>query len=231
MTLSGVYYLPFTLPFSPYGSRGFALHVADGSEIIARHIGGRHLTIFVGSGGRERYGACLRRLGQSRLADSYLPILDTSYVDGGGVRYRQESFVGRPAGTKSLVSFAHVTADARGSSIGAVVRFVASSRGLRVAGDRLISGAATALVFSHGGIFDGSAVGYRVRSADRRVRRLDQPARPCVRPGGGRAQLRGGTQRCVALLASPACSRGDVSSCQNPVLSTPSVPCSCRSCR
>ena len=162
MTLSGVYYLPFTLPLSPYGSRGFALHVADGSEIIARHIGGRHLTIFVGNRGQERYGACLRRLEQSRLADSYLPILDTSYVDGAGVRYRQESFVGRAPGTKSLVSFVHVTADARGSSTGAVVRFVASSRVLRVAGDRLISGAATVLVFSHGGRFDGSAVEYRV---------------------------------------------------------------------
>ena len=42
---SGVYYLPFTLPLSVGGARGFGLHVADGSEIIVRRVGGPSLTI------------------------------------------------------------------------------------------------------------------------------------------------------------------------------------------
>jgi hypothetical protein len=136
LTASGVYYLALALPFSPYGSRDFALHVADGSEILTRRIGGRHLTIFVGRSGRERYGACTGRLGTATLANGYLPILTTSYVDAAGVRYRQESFAARVNGTTSLVSFVHLAADARGSRSGAVVRLVpsvGSSRAVRVA--------------------------------------------------------------------------------------------------
>src|SRR5690242_7335093 len=39
LTASGVYYLPFTLPISVGGARGFGLHVADGSQIIVRRVG------------------------------------------------------------------------------------------------------------------------------------------------------------------------------------------------
>src|SRR6478672_10973397 len=56
LTTSGAYYLPFTMPLSVGGPRGFGLHVADGSEIIVREAGGPSLTIGVGSGGRERFG-------------------------------------------------------------------------------------------------------------------------------------------------------------------------------
>src|SRR6266702_3048662 len=62
LTRSGVYYLPFTLPLSVGGARGFGLHVADGSEIIVRRVGGPSLTMYVGPGGKERYGSCLSRL-------------------------------------------------------------------------------------------------------------------------------------------------------------------------
>src|SRR5262245_29125148 len=75
LTSSGVYYLPFTLPVSVGGPRGFGLHVADGSEILVRRVGGPHLDVGVGAGGRERYGSCLSRLQVPHLADGYLPVL------------------------------------------------------------------------------------------------------------------------------------------------------------
>jgi hypothetical protein len=165
--LSGVYYLSFSFPFSVYDPVN-ALHVADGSEIISRRIGGRSLTVAVGPGGGERYGSCLARLASARLADGYLPILETSYTDRGGVRYRQESFVGRVFGATSEVSFIHIAVDARRSRAGALVHLIPSVHALSRVGDRLVSGEGTQLLFSAGGAFDGSAVGYSV-AAGRRV--------------------------------------------------------------
>jgi hypothetical protein len=132
VTASGVYYLAFSMPFSPYGPRSFELHVADGSEIVSRRIGGPHLTVIVGSTGRERFGSCLARAGRSRLADGYLPILEASYTDAGGVGYREESFAGRASGTRSLVSFVHLVVDARAATPGALVRLVSSEGPARV---------------------------------------------------------------------------------------------------
>jgi hypothetical protein len=178
LTKSGVYYLPFSFPFSPYGPQGFALHVADGSEIITRRAGGRSLGIYVGAVGRERYGSCLARLTPARLADGYLPILETSYVDARGVRYRQESFAGRVYGTTSLVSFVHLRVDARLSTGGSVVRLVPSGR-LSPRVDRLMTGPETQLIFSDGGRFDGSAVRYDVEAGqvvDVYAAWLNQPA-------------------------------------------------------
>ncbi len=83
LTESGVYYLPFGQPLGARGAGSVALHVADGSQVIAERVGGRRLTILVGKQGRERYGSCLARLGQARLADGYLPIMTTSYTDAG----------------------------------------------------------------------------------------------------------------------------------------------------
>lgn len=111
LTTSGVYYLPFTLPLSVGGARGFGLHVADGSEIVVRRAGGPHLAVGVGAGGRERYGSCLARLRGPQLAEGHLPILEVAYRDVLGGRYSQESFVGRLPGSRSLVSFVRVTAD------------------------------------------------------------------------------------------------------------------------
>ncbi len=161
LTSSGAYYLPFALPFSVYVTTA-ALHVADGSEIISRRVGGPSLTVSVGTAGHERYGSCLGRLTPAQLADGYLPILDTGYVDDGGVRYQQESFVGRVYGSTSPVSFVHLTVDAQNSQTDAVVRLVPSIRGLSPVGDRLVSGKKTRLLFSAGGAFDGSAVVYSV---------------------------------------------------------------------
>ena len=95
----------------------FALHVADGSEIITRHVGGPSLTFYVGNG-RERYGSCTGRLHPARLAEGYLPIVQTSYVDANGVKYRQESFVGRAYGARSVVSFVKLDVDARHGAVG-----------------------------------------------------------------------------------------------------------------
>jgi hypothetical protein len=167
LTSSGVYYLPFSFPISVNGPRDFALHVADGSEIITRRVGGRTLALYVGTAGRERYGACLGRLTPARLADRYLPILQSSYVDEVGVRYRQESFAARVWGSTSLISFVRLTVDARHSRAGAIVRLVPSRRHLIDAGNTLRSSAGTQLLFSTGGRFDGSAVRYIVAAGGR----------------------------------------------------------------
>ena len=161
LTSSGVYYLPFAFPFSVYVTTA-ALHVADGSEIVSRRVGGPSLTVSVGVAGRERYGSCLGRLTPAQLADGYLPILETSYVDRAGVRYRQESFVGRVYGSSSPVSFIHLSVDARDSQTGSIVRLVPSIHGLAPVGDRLVAGKRTRLLYSAGGAFDGSAVTYPV---------------------------------------------------------------------
>jgi hypothetical protein len=127
LTASGAYYLTFAYPLSLYGAKAFALHVADGSQIVTRRIGGPALTLFVGDG-RERYGSCLVRLSEPRLAHGWLPILRTTYVDARGVRYAQESFAGRAHGVGSLVSFVRLRVDATRAPGGtAVVRFVPSS--------------------------------------------------------------------------------------------------------
>ena len=81
LTESGVYYVPFGQPLGARGAGSVALHVADGSQVIAERVGGRRLTIFVGAKGRERYGSCLARLGSARLAAGYQPIMSTTYAD------------------------------------------------------------------------------------------------------------------------------------------------------
>jgi hypothetical protein len=116
LTASGVYYLPLTLPAGVGGERGFGLHVGDGSQIIVRRVGGPSLFVGVGRGGTERFGSCLARLETPGLRAGYLPILEDAYRDRAGVRYCEESFVGRQHGRRSLVSFLRISADARGSA-------------------------------------------------------------------------------------------------------------------
>ena len=134
LTDSGVYYIPFAQPLGVHGAQTVALHVADGSEILSRTAKGPALKVFVGPDGRERYGSCLSRLAPPRLSDGYLPILQTQYVDAAGTRYTQESFAVRGLGTGELVSFVRVTADARASGPGAVIRFVAKGSSRSTAG-------------------------------------------------------------------------------------------------
>ena len=126
LTASGVYYLPFAQPLGSRGAYEIALHVADGSQILARTADGASLRVLVGPGGREPFGSCVARLSAPALADGYLPILETRYVDAAGVRYTQESFAVRGLGTGSLVSFVSVTASAGARP--AVVRLVHSPR-------------------------------------------------------------------------------------------------------
>ena len=123
LTPSGFYYVPLSFGFSSYGPAVFALHVADGSEIITRHVGGPSLSVYVGDG-RERYGSCTERLHPARLAEGYLPIVQTSYVDAKGVKYTQESFVGRAYGARSVVSFVKLARRRARGALDASVRLV-----------------------------------------------------------------------------------------------------------
>ncbi|HST14830.1 MAG TPA: hypothetical protein VLJ44_08280 [Gaiellaceae bacterium] len=136
LTRSGVYYLPLAYPTDVYAPTTFALHVADGSQIITRRNDGPNLTIFVGRTGRERYGSCLARTTLATLADGYLPIIETAYTDANGVDYTQESFAGRVAGARSIVSFVHLTVDTTEAKTGAVVRFAASDPKRLLVADR-----------------------------------------------------------------------------------------------
>ena len=171
LTASSSYYLPLSFPFTSYGSTVFALHVADGSEIITRRVGGASLSVYVGSGS-EPYGSCVARLGAARLAEGYLPVLQTSYTDAAGVRYRQESFVGRAYGAygaRSVISFVRLVVDARRSSKGATVRLVPWRRLAHSAPDRLALGGQTRLIASDGAEFVDGVVRYRVPAAEKQT--------------------------------------------------------------
>ena len=159
LTESGVYYVPFGQPLGARGAGSVALHVADGSQVIAERVGGRRLTVLVGAKGRERYGSCVARLGQARLADGYLPIMSTTYTDGARVRYRQESFAAQTSETGSLVSFIRLDVDARRASTKVVqVRLKPSVPRLR----RVLS-------FSRGGTVKRSVLTYRIRRGTKRT--------------------------------------------------------------
>jgi len=171
LTPSGSYYLALSYPFTPYGSTVFALHVADGSEIITRRIGGPSLQIDVGSG-KEGYGSCTARLQPAHLAEGHLPILQTSYTDARGVKYHQESFVGRAYGVygaRSVISFVRLVIDARGATTGATVRFVPWRRLAHSAPDRLALKGQTRLIASEGAEFVDGVVRYRVPAGERQT--------------------------------------------------------------
>ena len=171
LTTTGSYYLPLSFPFTPYGSTVFALHVADGSEIITRHVGGPSLSIYVGSGS-ELYGSCSARLPSARLAQGHLPVLQTSYADAAGVQYRQESFVGRAYGTygaRSVISFVRLTVDARKSKRGATIRLVPWRRLAHSAPDRLALGGQTQLIVSDGAEFVDGVVRYSVPAGEKQT--------------------------------------------------------------
>lgn len=122
LTASGVYYLPFSQPDGPRGAGTVALHVADGSQVLAERVGGQALTVRVGLRGDERYGSCRSRLQAARLAEGWLPILQTGYVDRAGARYAQESFVTRLPGSRRLVSVIRLAVDARAARAAVTVR-------------------------------------------------------------------------------------------------------------
>jgi hypothetical protein len=167
LTESGVHYTHFSQPPNLRGATSVGLHVADGSQIISRRHHGRSLTVGVGVRGRERYGSCLRRLRQPILADGYLPVLQTRYVDRHGVRYEQESFAARAPETGSLVSFVKLTADAQRSRAAVVrLRFTPSPEGLERTGQRLKREGRTYLFFSDGATYGRPSVKYSVHRGE-----------------------------------------------------------------
>jgi hypothetical protein len=131
LTASGAYYLPFGIPAGARGATSVMLHVADGSEIVTRRIGGAALAVSVGPDGRERYGSCLARLRPASLADGWLPILDTGYTDAAGARYRQESFAADVPGTGTLASYVRIEVDARHARSAVIVRLTGAASRLR----------------------------------------------------------------------------------------------------
>lgn len=98
---SGIYYIPFGAQDTVMGGADYALHYADGGQIVSRRAevppavipasapsyAGKRLTIFVGGDGFERYGSDLARLPMPTLANGYLPILQVNYTDSSGVHY------------------------------------------------------------------------------------------------------------------------------------------------
>ena len=179
MTDSGVHYVAFSGQVEVTGADSMALHVADGSQIVAQRASGRSLTIGVNGDGSERYGSCLARLATPQLAGGYLPILETSYVDSNGVGYHQESFAVRIPETRSLVSFVELTALAGRSRSAVTLRFASSESGLAREGNRLVRGDDVSLVFGPGAVVEGDTVAYRVPAGSSRTVRvawLDSPA-------------------------------------------------------
>jgi hypothetical protein len=110
LTTSGFHYLAFAPPSGDDGAERAALHVADGSQIVADRAHHRALTVFAGD---ERFGSCFDRLTPGSLADGWLPILRTRYVDAAGNRYEQESFAWRLPGGRAVASFVRLTVHAR----------------------------------------------------------------------------------------------------------------------
>jgi hypothetical protein len=173
LTDSGVYYIPFGTPAGPQGAAVVQLHVADGSQIVTHKASGTRLSIDVGANGRERYGSCLGRLAQPHLRGGYLPILETSYVDANGVRYRQESFATRLPGTHALGSFIKLRIDPRRSEVRRAYARFTPSGGLRRRNEER-------LLFSPGGRFHRSSLVYSTRGKQVRtvyVAWLDRPVR------------------------------------------------------
>jgi len=167
LTSSGAYYIPFGWP-SPFGVHNVALHIADGSGIFSQRTRGPRLAIAVARGAGERYGNCVSRLRTPQLADGYLPILQTSYVDASGVPYEQESFATRIPQTRSLVSFVRLTADASASDHVVRLFFRPSTRGLAMSkGGFLVKGRDRHLFVSDGAHWDGSSVTYEVMPGTR----------------------------------------------------------------
>ncbi|HEY7018293.1 MAG TPA: hypothetical protein VH297_07460 [Gaiellaceae bacterium] len=179
LTDSGVYYLAFGQPRGIDGAGEVQLHVADGSQIVSQLADGPRLTVSVGRRARERYGTCLSRLTTPRLADGYLPILDTSYVDSRGVRYRQESFAARIPQTKALVSFVRLIVDPRKAKVRtAVVRFTPSVRHLKRVRMQLREGTRARVLFSKGARVDRRGLVYVLhRRRTIYVAWLDRPSR------------------------------------------------------
>jgi hypothetical protein len=173
LTDSGVYYVPMGeaggRSFADGGpTEPFALHVADGSQLLSRQANGRRATLFVGADGGERYGSCLSRLEEPRLAEGYLPVLTVLYTDAADVLYEQESLVARDPETGVLASFVRIearrTASRREST---EIRVDVSDPSPSVRDGVLRSDGRIVLAFSADGAFERDAgLSFRLDLAD-----------------------------------------------------------------
>ncbi|MGE5110973.1 MAG: hypothetical protein ACM3JB_08970 [Acidobacteriaceae bacterium] len=189
---SEIYYLPFGAQDTVMGGIDYALHYADGGEIVSRRsevppavippsapaYAGKRMTIFVGADGRERYGSHLARLGMATLASGYLPILKVEYTDASSVHYTEESFATRVPQTRSLVSLVRLTAKSSTGTKPVQLRVhlafvnrttppkIEDESGLRLDGNRIVDGSGnTFLLVSPGATLQGSDVIYKTNVA------------------------------------------------------------------
>jgi hypothetical protein len=179
VTDSRIYYLPFGRP-SRFGAKNVALHLADGSGVIAKRTKfGPKLTIAVADA-HERYGSCLARLATPQLLDGYLPVLQTEYVDRRGVRYRQESFAVLLPETQSLVSFVRIAVDASATDRVTSVRFTPSrARGASLTETGALMRDGKVVLFTgEGARFNGKDVVYDVEPGTTAVVYAAWPLRP-----------------------------------------------------
>ena len=122
LTESGSHYVVFT---EPVDAPSFALHVADGSQILVEYTnlwgtpewglpfpkpkrGGEQVLVYdflVGRDGREKFGQHPRDLDPPHLLEGWLPVLITEYIDEAGVHLRRESLTTRDPSTGELANF------------------------------------------------------------------------------------------------------------------------------
>jgi hypothetical protein len=105
LTPTGAYAVPFAAATGPQGTSQVALHLADGSGVVAGRQQRRQLSVWIGP---EPFGSCIARLDPPRLAGGWLPILRVGYRDGAGRQHREESFSTRAPGDPTLTTFLRV---------------------------------------------------------------------------------------------------------------------------
>jgi hypothetical protein len=97
--------VPFAAATGPQGTSQVALHLADGSGVVAGRRQRRELSVWIGP---QPFGSCIARLDPPRLAGGWLPILRVGYRDGAGRQHREESFSTRAPGDPTLTTFLQV---------------------------------------------------------------------------------------------------------------------------
>lgn len=190
LTDSWVHYVPFGQP-TGLDTRGqIALHVADGSQITSNKSGFRTMRVYVGRRGEERFGECTAELEEPRLLGGYQPVLEVSYTDHDGIRYRQQSFATFLPGTEILASYVKITANRAGSAQASTrIRFDECCA-LERSGNRLVADDQTYLYFGPDATFSADGLAYDLNLSDRRdhsvyVVRVNSPVAgaPDVVPG------------------------------------------------
>ena len=165
LTTSGSYYMPLSFPFTLVRLDGLRAarrgRERDRHPARRRRRRSRSTSATAGSVTARARRACSRPGSRTATCRSCRPRTPTPR----GVRYRQESFVGRAYGVygaRSVISFVRLDVDARTASRGATVRLVPWRRLAHTAPDRLALGGQTRLIVSDGADFVDGVVRYRV---------------------------------------------------------------------